>query len=150
MKRSVIPFVLFAILFVTTFGDTRILYEWVLTSPDRILWCTDDRFPKLVHGTFGDGANIEQTLSFIIIFLPASAMVLFWELIVEFKPDLCATDFDPPNLLFYELWSKSDALVIIGVFFNILLLIGLEKIDSLSNAIVLTFSECFLNLIVSS
>ena len=64
------PLVLLAILLPTTFGDNRILYECGLISPDRILWCTDDLFPRLLLRTFGGGDKIFAIESFDIIFRP--------------------------------------------------------------------------------
>lgn len=68
----------------TILGDNRILYEWVLTSPDRILWCTDERLRIAIQGTFGVGEKAVRILSFYKIFLPASAIVLFIELDIDF------------------------------------------------------------------
>ena len=70
------PFYLLGILLPTTFGDKRILYEWVLTSPVKILWCTDDLLARLLLVTFGGGDRILAIESFDIMFLPAADRLL--------------------------------------------------------------------------
>ena len=92
------PFVLYAILLVTTFGDRRILYEWVFISPDRILWCTDDLFPRALQGTLGGGDRILAIESFDIIFLPAADR-LFWVEFMTLEPDLPNIDPALPIVL---------------------------------------------------
>jgi len=65
-----------------------------LTSPDRILWCTDERFPRLLQGTLGDGDKIEAIESFAIMFLPAPTIALYCDDDVDNLADLFI--IDPP------------------------------------------------------